>query len=65
MMYSTLRGYLHNTNMKTFSLKILGSSDDERFFTLKECMYQIPLNNNFSQPCVFQLLINQYYSITI
>ena len=38
MMYSTLRGYLHNTNMKTFSLKISGSSDDEKFFTIKECM---------------------------
>ena len=38
MMYWTLRGYLHNTNMKTFSLKISGSSDDEKLLTIKECM---------------------------
>ena len=38
MMYLTLRGYLHNTNMKTFSLKILGSSEDEKCF-YNERMY--------------------------
>ena len=48
MMYSTLRGYLHNTNMKTFSLKISGSSDDEKFFIIKECMDHISFNTDYS-----------------